>query len=164
MRLSLDPVVPVLVGALVAIAGGLIFRVLEARQQRDHWYRDQLSIAAAQFLADATQYLKVCTDRSVCDIGAELIAALTAIEGADLALNLDLSRLQLAAPTRIYVKADHVAERLRKTFSEANRIEAGKGMTSNPQFMKAVEASAAARDEIDGFVQMVKVNLKRWSD
>jgi hypothetical protein len=158
--------IPVLVGALIAIAGGVIFRVVEARQQRHHWFRDQLRMGAEQFLAHATQFLRVTADRALSHDIATFDAAMTANMERDEALAIDISRLELIAPQTVCTTADGVMKKLNEAFSEANKIRPeGRGPERQAQEDKAAAASRAAYAEIDSFVQVAKLSLRRpWRE
>src|SRR6266851_9219104 len=117
----MNTILPVAVGALSAIAGGVIFRVLEATNEQRHWFRDQMREAAERFLTDAQRHL----DISWLKIIGELPDASQAIQQPTSALEMDISRLQLVAPRPVSDVALDVHKKLRLAFNAAQ-------MASNP--------------------------------
>jgi hypothetical protein len=104
-----------IVGALIAIGGGVAFRVLEASNQRQHWFRDQMREAAERFLTDAQKHL----DITWLKIIGELPDGSEAIRPPTSALEMDISRLQLVAPRPVNDVAADIFKKLRVAFNAA---------------------------------------------
>jgi len=158
----LETLAPVLVGALIAIIGGVIVRRLEADQDRRHWVRDQLRMAAEQFLTDAAQHLKVSDVRMSREEGSATVAAMKARNERDEALALDMSRLQLVAPKSVCDKADEVMQKLGEAFIAALYAPDPVSEHTAEQEIKwgeAIAAYRAARAEIKDFAEVVKRHL-----
>lgn len=141
--------VGVLVGALIAIVGGVIFRALEADHVRKQWLNDQLRQAAEQYLADINRHLDISWHRMVGEIpdGSQVIRPVTS------AINIDLARLQLVAPRNVFELARLLWTKVRAAFDAAQ-------MAGNPfdqeRWKKADSALAEAGDEAIRFTDVVR--------
>ena len=151
----MESLVPVMAGALIAIVGGLIFRRVEADQQRRHWFRDQLRLASEQFLSDASKYLGVVRDRLRGELrDADADRALK--EHAD-ALAIDVARLQLVAEQSVFDEANKVADKLSAAFKAAKKVPLGEVL--GLEAAEAFDASVEAFGEMRRFAEIVKRNL-----
>lgn len=150
-----------LVGALIAIAGGVVFRMLEASHQRRQWLRDQLRSAAEQFVADANAFHRAAVIWA--DSEEEVFAR--AWSGADErldALRLDVARLRLVAPQLVSDGADLVMGCLDEFDDKVRRIRPGSPPSEDPDKRAAAEAAGRqARREIDRFVGVVRGALAK---
>jgi len=137
---------------LIAIVGGVIFRRVEADQQRRHWFRDQLRLAAEQFLADAAKHLALSRDRMQGDIH-DTSAAHKQLFGA---LAIDIARLQLVAEKPVFESADKVATKLVAALEAANNVT---GAHDTEHLKAALEGSLDAFGDTREFAELVKRHL-----
>jgi hypothetical protein len=157
----MDSLVPVLVGALIAIAGGVIFRTLEASNQRRHWFRDQVRISAEQFLADAGEYLRISSARLA---GSQPTPG--SVESVETAIRIDMTRLQLVAPESVLVAAKDVTTGVEEALKAAKSVDASWMRTTamdekaSAQSVAARAALAQANLELARFVEVVKHELR----
>src|SRR6266851_3573753 len=125
----MNTILPVAVGALSAIAGGVIFRVLEATNEQRHWFRDQMREAAERFLTDAQRHLDISrlqlvAPRPVSDVALDVHKKLRlAFNAAQMASNpFEKERWEAAnaaaesASKRMADFADLVQKDLRRGF------------------------------------------------
>lgn len=141
-----------LVGALIAIVGGIIFRRVEAAEVRRHWFRDQLRLAAEQFLGHAYQHLAISRDRLRGDIPDASEPSTRLFE----ALAIDIARLQLVAPQSVYQDADKVTAKLAEAVKAAQKVESA---GDNDETKTALAASVEAFGEMRDFAEEVKRHL-----
>ncbi|SRR6266851_7044605 len=150
----MNTILPVAVGALSAIAGGVIFRVLEATNEQRHWFRDQMREAAERFLTDAQRHLDV----SWLKIIGELPDASQAIRPPTSALEMDISRLQLVAPRPVSDMAADAFKELKAAFDAAQ-------MASSPleqeRWAAANAAAETASKRLEDFADLVQKDLRR---
>jgi len=149
---AMDLVVAALVGALIAIVGGVIFRALEASQQRRHWFRDQLREAAERFLTDAQRFLDVVWEKMI----GELPDGSVAIRRPSADLEMDVSRLQLVAPKVVSDMAVDVFKKLKAAFDAAQM--AGSPLAEE-RWAKANTAADIATKQMTAFADLVRSHL-----
>jgi hypothetical protein len=143
-----------IVGALIAIGGGVAFRVLEASNQRQHWFRDQMREAAERFLTDAQKHL----DITWLNIIGELPDGSEAIRPPTSALEMDISRLQLVAPRPVNDVAADVFKKLRVAF---NAAQMASSPFDEPRWTAANEAAEGASKRMADFADLVQQHLRR---
>jgi hypothetical protein len=150
-----DIITAAMVGALIAIVGGVIFRRVEADHQRRHWFRDQLRLASEQFLSDASKYLGLVRDR----LRGELMNADAdrALKEPQDALAIDIARLQLVAEQSVFDAANDVANKLSAAFKAAKKVPLGEvlGLEAADGF----DASVEAFGEMRRFAEVMKRHL-----
>jgi len=148
----MDNILAALVGALIAIVGGVIFRRVEASNERRHWFREQLRDAAERFLTDAQRFLDVVWEKMVGD----LPDASVAIRRPSGDLEMDVSRLQLVAPKVVSDMAIDVFKKLKAAFDAAQ-------MAAHPleqeKWAKANDAAEAATNQMTAFADLVHRHL-----
>jgi hypothetical protein len=149
----MDNLLPVTIGGLLALAAGLVFRAAEARQQRRHWFRDQLREAAERFLTDAQRFLDVVWEKMI----GELPDGSVAIRRPSGDLEMDVSRLQLVAPKIVSDMAVDVFKKLKAAFDAAQK--AGSPFEQE-DWAKANAAAETATKQMTAFADLVRRHLK----
>ncbi len=111
-----DSGLAVVLGALLAVAAGLLYRVIEARNQSRHWFRDQLRMAAEKFLGDAEAYLSTSVDWMA---GSSPISG--RLQNLDMALAIDMSRLKFVASKSVLEAASDVSTRVKAAYQAVGK-------------------------------------------
>jgi hypothetical protein len=147
-----DNLLAVVVGALIAIVGGIAYRMYEATQQRRHWFRDHLREAAEGFLTDAQRFLDVVWEKLVGD----LPDASEAIRPSIAAIEVDLSRVRLVAPPAVAESAADALKKLRIAFDKAQHA---RHPLDIDRWNAASAAAKEASDSLTDFAARVRRHL-----
>jgi len=157
----MDNGVAVLLGALLAIVGGLLFRSMEATHQQRAWFRDRLREAAEQFLAEAEEHLRT----SGYVLGGNTPTS-GHVENVEMRLAVDISRLRFVAPESVLKAANEVTTKVKAALKVAKSGQKSWGPTleGDEEKQKAAKmvAEAAINEanlELRRFVDLVKGEL-----
>jgi len=120
----MDNGVAVLLGALLAIVGGLLFRSMEATHQQRAWFRDRLREAAEQFLAEAEEHLRT----SGYVLGGNTPTS-GHVENVEMRLAVDISRLRFVAPESVLKAANEVTTKVKAALKVAKSGQKSWGPT-----------------------------------